>query len=67
MAAEPKSASGRVWQSVALMQAEGASTIHSAEVTSTTVACTVLAKTVCAGRRRASVSLTWWPTTVTLA
>ena len=38
MAAEPKSASGRVWQSVAVLQADGASTIHSADVVSSTEA-----------------------------
>ena len=38
IAAEPKSASGSVWQSVAELHADGASTIHSAEVVSSTVA-----------------------------
>jgi len=39
---EPKFASGSVWQELLLRQVDGASTIHSAEETSTTEASSVL-------------------------
>src|SRR5947209_6518709 len=42
--ADPKLASGSVWQLLAVMHADGASTIHSAELSSRLEACTVLRK-----------------------
>src|SRR5450755_328831 len=62
----PKFASGRVRQFVALVQSEGASTIHSAEPTSIEPAPNDLVKAVWRVRS-ASFSWTRWPTTVTEA
>src|SRR5450755_378555 len=64
--AEPKSASGRVTHWVLLRHSDGASRIHSAEVTSIAAALTVLEKLRCR-ERSVSVSVTRWPTTVTPA
>ena len=61
---EPKSASGRAWQANWLMHSEGASTIHSAELTSIEGAWRVLRKTWC-WVRFSSSRTTWWPVTVT--
>ena len=62
----PKSASGSVWQDVAVVQSEGASTIHSAELTSIEAALNHLVKELWRVRS-ASFSSTRWPTTVTEA